>query len=90
MGVQVIGNGKRVVPTAPLIDYVSKAMPDASYEEKGMSIGATRDVWQRIVRKEYITLFTADKFAIALGQHPALIWKNWYEITGYERAEEVA
>lgn len=90
MGVQVVGNGIRVVPTAPLIDYVSTAMPNANYEQRGKSIGASRETWQRITRKEYITLFAADRFAIALGQHPALIWKDWYEITGYDREENIA
>ena len=68
------------VPTKPLLDYLNDLdMPNNTIKAK--SIGVTLRHYSRLVKKEEIYWATADRYAIRLGLHPAIIWKDWYLLT---------
>ena len=68
------------VPTKPLLTYLNDSgMPNNTIKAK--SIGVSLRNYSRLVKKQEIYWATADRYAIRLGLHPAIIWKDWYSLT---------
>jgi len=66
-------------PFSPLDEFLEPYGPSSS--SKGEAIGITGNAYRKHRRKNKMTWYTADKFAIALGVHPVLIWDDWYSKT---------
>ena len=67
------------LPFAPLDQFLDSY--GSSSASKGEAIGISGDAYSKYQAKETLTWYSADKFAIALGIHPVLIWNDWYTIT---------
>lgn len=67
------------IPTKPLIDYM-----ETRYEtdyERGVALGGTHYLYRQLKRRQTINWITGDRYAVSMGIHPVLIWRDWYEIT---------
>lgn len=67
---------------APLEAYIAARHRPEDGELGGRAIGAavgfspkTVNYWQHV---GHLTVDTADKCAVALGQHPSAIWPEWW------------
>ena len=68
------------VPTKPLLDYLNALdLPNNAMKAKAISISLRH--YSRLLKKQEIYWATADRYAIRLGLHPAIIWRDWYLLT---------
>lgn len=67
------------IPVGPLLDYMITNF-DSDYE-RGAALGGTVWIYRQLRRKETIDWITGDRYAVSMGIHPVLIWRDWYEIT---------
>lgn len=82
------------LPAAPLIDYISRGLqkpesPKALAAEQilghptdrriGQRIGVSRSCVSRWRRRGTLRLEVAERYADALGVHPAEIWSGYYD-----------
>ena len=71
---------KIMISIKPLLEYLDSAFDDCA-STRGKALGGGRDLYRQLIRKEKVNWITADRYAVALGMHPVLIWVDWYEIT---------
>jgi lambda repressor-like predicted transcriptional regulator len=81
------------IPVEPLLEYLTIAFN--SRVKQGIDIGArcdalgiTKSSWHNMIARKTINWIRADKLAVALGLHPALIWNDWYELTDMEAIKQ--
>ena len=68
------------VPIQPLLDYLDDSkMPNNAVKAK--AIGVSLRHYSRLLKKKEIDWATADRYAIRLELHPAIIWQDWYALT---------
>jgi hypothetical protein len=67
------------LPIKDLIDYLDRSLPKDN-TVRGQALGLTRNSYASMKRRTEINWTTADRYAINLGAHPALIWSDWYKI----------
>jgi hypothetical protein len=78
------------VPVQPLKDYLDQRFTHRRQngmdnEVRANSMGITIIAYRKMIHKETICWFTADRYATNLGIHPTRIWNNWYELTNREK-----
>ena len=79
-----------MVPFAPLDSYLARSFPgDTSCYRRGRAIGyKDGSGYQKLKTRKQLVWHRADVFAVRLGVHPAIIWKDWYELTHREEVNE--
>lgn len=69
-----------LLPLQPLLDAVDDPDPLALHRRTGLA----RSGIYKAIQRGYLTIWAADRAAIALGSHPLLIWgdqwldERWY------------
>ena len=76
-----ISNGSyfRPIPTQPLLEYMNQRY--ASDSDRGRALGGTYHLYNKLQERPTINWLTGDRYAVLMGLHPVLIWRDWYEIT---------
>ena len=68
------------LPTEPLAQYFdNKNLPDND-RIRAEALGISRDSYYKLLQRGRINWVMADRYAVNLGAHPALILDNWYKI----------
>ena len=78
-----------VFSTQPLLDHFG---PDANNKDIAHQLGineSTIGIWR--TKPALLDTHAADRYAIRIGQHPAMIWDDWFDLPEYtpERAKEI-
>lgn len=68
-----------MLPRQPLEQYLRTVVEDGSARVFAALCGVDRRVWMRW-GAEGISLYAADRAAIALGLHPVLIWAEFHTV----------
>ena len=75
------------VSTEPLLELLRKSYDErtkkhnTNHDRLASALGVSKHTYRKLRYKTHINWVTADRYAIRLGLHPALIWHDWYEIT---------
>jgi hypothetical protein len=78
------------IPVQPLKEYLDQNFPvprknGMDNEVRSAALGITLMAYRKLIQKKNVRWYTADRYATNLGTHPAMIWRDWYELTDREK-----
>ena len=68
------------LPTEPLAEYLDDRNLPRNDRLRAEALGISRGNYHKLMGRGRINWVMADRYAVNLGAHPALIWENWYQI----------
>ena len=72
---------RHIFPTEALFDHFPPDTPNSIIAER---IGAEPNtVVQWRSQPRLLSTYQADRYAIHMGEHPSMIWKDWFDLTEY-------